>query len=226
MKNIPTRNLITERLIMRIPTMEEQLALWTILKDEKVNCYYFPTPDRIFNKYNLKKDQIDDLKKARKIFIEQFSDWERQKPFYEKKIEAIKKGDNSQKFTWSIFLKTGELIGQITVQPNDEYPDNPEIRDIGWFIDPKYHRQGYATEAAKEVIRFMFEEIEIEKIITGAATINEGSWKIMAKLGFERIGEKQSTYYDENDNILNLYCYSITKEMFLNRNNHSKKLVL
>ena len=159
MKNISIRDFETDRLLIKKPTMEEQFALWNILRDENVNRYYFPTPDRIFVKNNLSKDNDGDLKQARKIFMEQLNDWERQQPFYEKKIEAINEEDNSQKYTWSIFLKTGEPIGQITVQPKDEYADNPEIRDVGWFINPKYQGNGYATEAASEVLRFMFEEV-------------------------------------------------------------------
>lgn len=97
----------------------------------------------------------------------------------EKKIEAINEKDNSKKYTWSIFLKTGEPIGQITAQPKDEYADNPEIRDVGWFINPKYQGNRYATEAASEVLRFIFEEVEIDQIITSAAIVNQGSWSIM-----------------------------------------------
>lgn len=70
----------------------------------------------------------------------------------------------------------------------------------------------------------MFEEVEIEKIITSAAIINEGSWKIMEKLGFEKIVEKLSTYFDENGNILKFYCYSIDREKFINKDLLSKKI--
>ena len=217
MKNISIRDFETDRLIIKRPTMEEQFALWNILKNENVNRYYFPTPDRIFIKNNLSKDRIEGLKQARKIFMEQLNDWERQKPFYEQKIETINKEDNSQKYTWSIFLKNGEPIGQITVQPKDEYSNNPEIRDIGWFINPKYQGNGYATEAALEVLRFMFEEVEIEQIITSAAIVNPGSWRIMEKLGFKRTGEKISTYFDNEGNILKNYCYLCNKELFFNR---------
>ena len=101
---INSKNLYTDRLELRIPTMEEQHRLWEILINEDINQYYFPTPDRIFDKNNLSKDNIEDLKKARRIFIEQLSDWKRQEPFYEKKIESIQAQDDSQKYTWSIFL--------------------------------------------------------------------------------------------------------------------------
>ena len=217
MNNIPIRNLETERLYIKVPTMEEQYDLWNILRDEKVNRYYFPTPDGIFEKYNLKKDNIKDLKEARGYFLERLNDWNRQSKYLGNKIDAIKSGDNSQKYTWSIFLKDGIVIGQMTVQPSNEYPDNPSIRDVGWFIDPKYQGKGYGYEAAREVLRFMFEEVEIDKIITSASVVNPGSYKLMEKLGFTRYGEKPFTYYDENDNILNSYCYECTREMFLKK---------
>lgn len=35
-------------------------TLWQILKDESVNRYYFPTPERIFKKNNLSKERIED----------------------------------------------------------------------------------------------------------------------------------------------------------------------
>ncbi len=224
MNIIDSKNLYTDRLDLRIPTMMEQHKLWEVLCDEDVNKYYFPTPDRIFVKNNLNPKDINDLKEARRIFIEQLTDWERQKPFYEKKIECIKSQDNSQKFTWSIFLKgTDTVIGQITCQPKDNEPDN--IRDVGWYIDPNYQGKGYGTEAATAVLDFMFNEVEITDINTSAAAINRGSWRIMEKLGFEYVGEKISTYY-KDDEVLVCKEYHGNKELFLNRNNKgiTKKL--
>lgn len=69
MNKINSKNLYTERLDLKIPTMSEQHRLWEILSDENVNQYYFPTPDRIFKKNNLSKNKLDDLKLARKIFF-------------------------------------------------------------------------------------------------------------------------------------------------------------
>ena len=69
MKNIALKDLETERLLIKKPKMDEQVTLWNILRKENVNKYYFPTPDRIFLNNNLKKDNIEDLKMAREIFI-------------------------------------------------------------------------------------------------------------------------------------------------------------
>lgn len=221
MNNISTRNIYTDRLELRIPSMEEQYRLWEILQDENVNQYYFPTPDRIFRKYNLSKDSIEDLKTARRLFLEEFSDWERQRPFYEKKIQSIHDQDDSQRFTWSIFLRdTNVVIGQITCQPKDDEP--PEIRDVGWFIDPKFQGNGYGTEAAVAMLDFMFNEVGIEKIKTSAAEINAGSWGIMKKLGFQFVGTKKSTYY-KDDEILTALEYHGDKDLFFNRNSELKK---
>lgn len=215
MKDIKIRKIETDRLILKIPTMKEQKELWSILKDEKVNRLYFPTPDRIFIKYNLAKESVEDLIEARKIFQAQLDDWERQEAFYEKKINSIHNGDDSNKFTWSIFLKSGEVIGQMTVQPSDFSEGNPAIRDVGWFINPIHHRKGYASEAAKAILDFMFNEVEIDKIITSAANVNIGSWRIMEKLGFKFTKNKPSTYLDENNNLLESSCYEITREEYV-----------
>lgn len=221
MNRINSKDLYTDRLELRIPTIEEQYRLWEILINEDINQYYFPTPDRIFAKNNLSKENIEDLKKAREIFMEQLSDWERQKPFYVKKIESIQAQDDSQKYTWSIFLRgTDTVIGQITCQPKDDEPEN--IRDVGWFIDTDYQGHGYATEAAVAVLDFMFNEVEITDIQTSAAEINSGSWGIMEKLGFEFVGTKKSSYY-KDDEILFSKKYHGNKELFLNRNNRAKK---
>lgn len=147
--------------------------------------------------------------------MEQLSDWERQEPFYKRKIEAIQAHEDSQKYTWSIFLRrTNKVIGQITCQPKDNEPEN--IRDVGWFIDPEFQGQGYATEAAIAVLDFMFNEVEITDIKTSAALINPSSWKIMEKLGFEFVGTKKFSYYKDNE-ILICKEYHGNKELFLNR---------
>ena len=206
MNLIWAKNIETDRLLLKIPTMKEQYDLWNILKQEKVNRWYMPTPER-FNG-------------DRNSFQSSLNDWSKQEKFYQMKIDSL--NDNSNMFTWSIFLKDGTVIGQMIVQPKKEFPNNPEIRDVGWFINPKYQGQGYAYEAAQAILDYMFNEVEIEEIRTSAAQINRGSWGLMEKLGFERTGEKTSTYLDENGEYLKSYTYEINCEKYLmNKSNKS-----
>ena len=219
MKNIDSRDLYTERLDLRLPSMDEQHRLWEILCMPEVNELYFPTPGRIFKKYNLLGGTIEEIKEARKIFLEQLNDWERQEPFYKAKVEAVANQDISQKFTWSIFLKgTNTVIGQITCQPKDNQPD--DIRDVGWYIDPIYHGHGYATEAATAMLDFMFNEVEVREIRTSAADINKSSWRIMEKLGFIHTENYKSTYLID-DEFQICKSYYGNKELFNNRDRKS-----
>ena len=98
-----------------------------------------------------------------------------QEKFYKFKVD---KADNNNVFVWSIFLKSEytnsgyeEVIGQVSAQENGE---DITIRDVGWYMDPAYQGKGYATEAAKTMIDYMFNEVEIEAIITSSAIINPG----------------------------------------------------
>lgn len=207
MKFIGAKNIETERLLLMVPTMKEQYDLWNILKQEKVNKWYMPTPVRFNNDRN--------------AFQNELNNWNKQEKFYQMKIDSL--NDNSNMFTWSIFLKNRTVIGQMTVQPEKEYPNNPEIRDVGWFINSEYQGQGYAYEAASAILNYMFFEVEIERIKTSAAKINPSSWKLMEKLGFERTGEKTSSYLDENGKYLKSYIYEITREEYLTHIKHKTK---
>ena len=67
-------------------------------------------------------------------------------------------------------------------------------------MDPDYQGKGYATEAAKAMIDYMFNEVEINGISSGAVKDNLGSCRIFEKLGFEKNGEvveeSPYTFYD------------------------------
>lgn len=201
------RNIETERLSLKIPVMEDQYFLWNILRQEIVWQYYMHIPKRFNN--------------DRSEFQKSFDDWSKQEKFYKMKIDNLNK--DSDKYTWTIHLKDGTVIGQMTVQPNDKYPSNPKIRNVGWYIDPKLQGNGYAYEAAKAILDYMFTMTDIEEIQTEANVVNQSSWKLMEKLGFVRIGESLSSHYDKNGNQLSQYDYTINREMYLTPNKGIRK---
>lgn len=191
----------TERLILRKSSMKEQKRLWEILMIPEVNKWYLTSAKK---KANDKKHWS----------------WETQEKFYQMKVDNAAL-DNT--FCWSIFLKgdysnsgSEEVIGQISspVIDNDE-----AYRDIGWFIDPIYQRNGYSTEAAKEIIKYLFADIGITAIVSSAVKDNRGSCKLFEKLGFIKTGEEMRnspyTFYEGNL-IFNLY--ELNKETY-NENN-------
>jgi RimJ/RimL family protein N-acetyltransferase len=194
MKMLGSKILETDRLILKPQTMEEQKYLWEVLMLPEVNRLY--------------------LSISRK-FKDKLFDWEKQEPFYKKDME---RANDPDVFRWSLFLKeTGECIGRYSCQ-DGPFEDKPEIRDVGWYIDPKYNGKGYGTEAAKVMIDYMFTECEIDEIITSAAIVNPASWKIMEKLGFKRLPETKWVDYTFMEEPVEDYQYHLTKEMYFNQN--------
>src|SRR5574344_228589 len=197
MKNKGSKNIITDRLELRAQTINEQKYLWEILMIPEVNKYYLAVPTK---------------------FRENLKDWKIQEKFY---TEEIKQANDLNVYKWSIFLKNTETcIGRLSCQERSSEDSNitdSSIRGVGWYIDPKYQHQGYATEAAKAMIDYMFKEVEINGIITGAAIINIASWKIMEKLGFERQLQTDFVQYTYLDNLTEDYRYILTKEMYFTK---------
>ena len=169
MNYLGSKTIETKRLILKAQTMDEQKYLWSVLMLPEVNRYYLAIPTFLRDK---------------------LKDWDKQEPYY---MESMKHANNPDIFCWSIFLKEdNKCIGRISChRASDDYDDinDPEIRGVGWYLDPKYQGNGYGTEAASAMIDYMFNEINIKAIRTGAAIVNPASWKIMEKLGFKRLDD-------------------------------------
>ena len=193
MKYLGSKTIITDRLILKAQTMDEQHYLWRVLMMPDVNKYYLTVP---------------------KKFAEKLKDWNIQKEYYEKEMEHA---NDSDVFKWSVFLKdTNECIGRVDAhKASDEgYEDNPNIIGVGWYLDPKYKGKGYGYETAKAMMDYMLNKCEINEIITGAAIQNPASWKIMEKLGFIRLDKTKMVEYTYVDEPVEDYQYYLTKEMY------------
>ena len=60
----------------------------------------------------------------------------------------------------------------------------PVIADIGYTFDPAYQGRGYATEAVGELVRYLFEDRGKHKVSADATSRNDGSWRLLERLGF------------------------------------------
>ena len=97
---------------------------------------------------------------------------------------------NAAQFGITLKNAPDEVIGGTGYGPASG-PDKPahEI-DFGYWLGLDYWGQGYATEAAKAVIRHAFEVSSIEQIDTEHLTINPASGRVLAKAGFVDKGER------------------------------------
>ena len=136
-------------------------------------------------------------------------DWDEEKKWQYKKLERSSLKDT---YTWTIELKEDHtVIGQISIQDTED----EDIKDIGWFIDPVYQKKGYAFEAALEILKYIFLEVEIKTIDTCAAIQNKSSWSLMEKLGFKRQKDYKKVKYTLLKEEVDCYHYVLTKEDFL-----------
>lgn len=60
--------------------------------------------------------------------------------------------------------------------------------EFGYWYGRQYWGQGYATEAARPVLRFAFEDLEAEQLTAGWFDDNPASGAVLHKLGFTVTG--------------------------------------
>lgn len=80
---------------------------------------------------------------------------------------------------------------------------NERMGDIAYRLNPDYWNLGFTTEALKEVIKFVFEKTEMDRLNGRADIRNIASNRVMEKCGFLkegtiRKGKMVSVYCDYN----------------------------
>jgi RimJ/RimL family protein N-acetyltransferase len=91
-------------------------------------------------------------------------------------------------YGWWI-LEERERPGFAGVIVADDIPwETPFVprREIGWRLPVRVWRRGYATEAARAVLRYVFDDLEWPEIVAMTARLNQPSRRVMEKLGMTR----------------------------------------
>lgn len=58
--------------------------------------------------------------------------------------------------------------------------------EIGWRLAPAFWGKGYATEAAEACLRYAFEVLNLDQIVSFTVPANKPSWSVMERLGMTR----------------------------------------
>ncbi|WP_309119317.1 GNAT family protein [Paenibacillus sp.] len=72
----------------------------------------------------------------------------------------------------------GELIGGVGIHVGPI-----GVGEIGYCLNPQYWRKGFASEAAREILRFGFSELGLHRIYATCRPENVGSASVMKKIG-------------------------------------------
>jgi RimJ/RimL family protein N-acetyltransferase len=89
---------------------------------------------------------------------------------------------------WAVELQaTQEFIGFVGLNiPAVELPFSPCV-EVGWRLAFPYWGQGYTTEAAREALRFGFEDLKLEEIVSFTAVQNQRSRSVMERLNMREM---------------------------------------
>ncbi len=122
-------------------------------------------------------------------------------------------------FRWIVELKdTHDLIGTIDVSTRFIKHGSCEI---GYCYSDKYWNKGYATEALKRVIEYLFEECEADLVNAEFMENNPASGKVMEKAGMKFEGKLRSRVIDKNNRRNDLLCYSITRDEYFENKDYN-----
>ena len=78
---------------------------------------------------------------------------------------------------------TGEMIGFAGLAIPDFLPEIMPAVEIGWRLARTHWQHGYATEAARAVLAFGFERVELARLVSVHAVGNDASGNVMRKIG-------------------------------------------
>jgi RimJ/RimL family protein N-acetyltransferase len=86
-----------------------------------------------------------------------------------------------------VLRERGELCGSIGLLINSRDAN----AELGYWIGVHYWGQGYATEAAREIVRYAFEQLGLHRIYAAHFGTNPASGRVLQKIGMRYEGTRR-----------------------------------
>lgn len=119
----------------------------------------------------------------------------------QKGIDRVKSRWQQYGYSWWSFLdrSSGELVGAGCLQPT--FPPRSSLPEIGWRLRRDRWGQGLASEAARRIARFAFDQLSMPVIEAVCAKDNLASAQVMQRLGMrlrgmERLDGEEGVFYE------------------------------
>ena len=99
-----------------------------------------------------------------------------------RRIAAAQKVDG---LGYWIGLVDDEFVGWWTLQPahGPDQPNDPGVADLGYRLLQRQWRKGLATAGARELVRYGFDQVRLDRIIAQTLSVNAGSRAEMERAG-------------------------------------------
>ncbi len=129
----------------------------------------------------------------------------------EKLKQWVEEYKDPSNYTWAICPKElGEPIGSISVVTMN---DERDIVSIGYCIGRKWWHQGITSEAFAAVIKYLFEEVGVNRLEARHNVNNPNSGRVMKKCGLTYEGTLRQASSD-NTGIMDLSVWSILRSEY------------
>lgn len=129
---------------------------------------------------------------------------------YENVLCEIVKGYSDKQdpnLNWGIFYNR-KLVGTVSIE---DWNTTHKWCEIGWGLNPSYQKQGFAFEAVKCLINYIFEKLHMNRVSAVIWDGNDASKKLAKKLGFIQEGIDRKARY-KNNQFIDLYRYGLLKD--------------
>lgn len=127
---------------------------------------------------------------ASRVELGQFMGWPREMNDLEQARRFVRIGREAWLSERTVRLgvferETGALVGNVELDGVDLRRGQAEL---GYWVRSDRARRGYATEAARQMLRYGFESLRLHKVRADVAVGNHPSARVLEKLGFSREG--------------------------------------
>jgi len=119
---------------------------------------------------------------------------------------------------YAVELKnSGKMIGHLYFNQAD--PKEFFTWELGFIFNPLFQREGYCTEAAKEIVAYAFRQLGAHRVEAFCNPDNIASWRVLENCGMTREGFfKKKTFFRRDSEGKPLwhdaYAYGILDEDF------------
>jgi ribosomal-protein-alanine N-acetyltransferase len=109
-----------------------------------------------------------------------------------------------------VLRDSGHLVGTISLQIERRF----DHAELGYWVGKPYWSRGYCTEAAREILRYGFEDLKLNRIFACYFSRNPASGRIMEKLAMRHEGIARG-HVKKWDKYEDLVMYAILKDQWL-----------
>lgn len=81
--------------------------------------------------------------------------------------------------------------------------------EIGWRLDKRYWKQGYALEGAKGCLAYAFGPLDMAEVYSFTSTTNLPSETVMKRIGMKKVGEFEHPKLDSSSPLKKHVLYKI-----------------